>query len=187
MQEVIIPLVAATIGFLAKSAWDLYWKQRQERQSLTYRKRVDSLENQLSRFYWPVYIRLQKDKAVWDRILSRNKKKSEIDAKVGHAIDSGYLLPNHQETIRIIQENIHFARPDAALESVLSQYIRHVAIYGALRESGVIDRYPYDLGEPYPEDLFPLIESRTHTLQTEYDRLVGQLTAEPAIAAGQPR
>ena len=60
MKEAIISIAAAAVGFLAKSAWDLYWKQRQERQSLAYKKRVDFLDNQFSHFYWPVYIRLQK-------------------------------------------------------------------------------------------------------------------------------
>ena len=30
---------------------------------------ADFMAQQLSEFYWPIYIRLQKDNAVWDRIL----------------------------------------------------------------------------------------------------------------------
>jgi len=38
-----------------------------------------------------------------------------------------------------------------------------------------MDRYPYDLGEGWPENFFPLIETRTKELQAEYDHLLGEI------------
>jgi hypothetical protein len=72
MTEAAIGILSAVIGFLGKSAWDLFWKQRQERIALAHKKRIDFLGNQLSRFFWPIYIRLQMDNVVWERILDRS-------------------------------------------------------------------------------------------------------------------
>lgn len=53
MTEAVTTVLGAIAGFLTKSARDLYWKQRQDKKALQYRKRLDVLEQQLSRFYWP--------------------------------------------------------------------------------------------------------------------------------------
>lgn len=177
MPEAAITLLGAVVGFLAKSAWDLYWKQWQEHKSLQYHKRLDVLEQQLSRFYWPVYIRLQKDNAVWNRILDRSKGTEDLRARVGEAIESKVVLPNHQETVRVIQENIHLAQADKELEKLLLQYVRHVAVYAAMRDAGCRDMDPVTLGEPWPDKLFPAVAERTQRLQTEFDQLIGRVSA----------
>ena len=157
MAETVTTLFAAVAGFLGKSAWDFYWKEQQQRRDIQYRKRLDVLEQQLSRFYWPIYIRLQKDNAVWKRILDRSKGTEDLRAKVGDAIESKVVLPNHQETVRVIQDNIHLAQLDQKLEELLLQYVRHVAVYSAMRDAGCMDMDPIMLGEPWPEDLFSAI------------------------------
>ena len=177
MSEAVITLLGAMVGFLAKSAWDLYWKQRQEYKALQYSKRLEVLEQQLSRFYWPIYIRLQKDNAVWKRILDRSKGTEDLRARVGDSIESKVVLPNHQETVRIIQENIHLAQADKKLEELLLQYVRHVAVYAAMRDADCKDMDPIMLGEPWPDMLFPAVADRTLQLQAEFDQLIGRVPA----------
>ena len=42
--------------------------------------RLQLLGQQLSEFYWPLYLRLQKDNAVWERILDRSNGQDEGQA-----------------------------------------------------------------------------------------------------------
>ena len=42
-------------------------------------KRLEFLERQLSEFYWPLYIRLEKDRSIWKRILDINKETNSLD------------------------------------------------------------------------------------------------------------
>jgi hypothetical protein len=48
-------------------------------------------------------------------------------------------------------------------------YIRHVALYKAMRLAGIKDRFPDELGEPWPRELFPRIEAMAYKLQDEYE------------------
>jgi hypothetical protein len=122
-----------------------------------------------------VYIRLQKDNTVWERILDKDKGDKDLRAQIGTTIESKVVLPNHQETLRIIQENIHLARADKELEQLLLLYVRHVTVYAAMRDSGCTDKNPIMLGERWPEKLFPAIAERTLRLQAEFDQLIGRL------------
>ena len=130
-----------------------------------------------------MYIRLQKDNAVWKRILDRSKGTEDLRARVGEAIESKVVIPNHQETVRVIQENILLTQADKELEDLLLQYVRHVAVYAAMRDAGCKDMDPIMLGEAWPDKLFPVVAERTQRLQTEFDRLIGRATAEPGAAA----
>jgi hypothetical protein len=81
-------------------------------------------------------------------------------------------MPNHQEIVRTIEAKIHLAQSDAAFQAVLMQYVRHVAVYRAMRSAGINDRDPVSLKESFPGELFEMVKSRTEKLQTEYDGLV---------------
>lgn len=53
------------------------------------------IERQLSEFYWPIYLRLQKDNVVWRRILDRKKAQDDPLQKIGTEIEANFILPNH--------------------------------------------------------------------------------------------
>jgi hypothetical protein len=76
--------------------------------------------------------------------------------------------------LKIIESNIHLAQPDGVLEKQLLHFIRHVAIFEALREAGMTDVDPIAVGEPWPAGLFPAIESRLNKLQQDYDKELGR-------------
>ena len=46
-------------------------------------KRLEFLERQLSEFYWPLYIRLEKDRPIWERILDINKEEDSLERSLG--------------------------------------------------------------------------------------------------------
>jgi hypothetical protein len=56
------------------------------------RATMDFKARQLSEFYWPIYVTLQKDNAVWDRILDRNKG-DDVLRKVAVEIEKGKYCP----------------------------------------------------------------------------------------------
>lgn len=131
--------------------------------------RLQLLSQQLSEFYWPLYLRFQKGNAVWERILDSRNGQDEVRRRVGEQIETGYILPNHDDIVRLIESKIHLARGDDELLDVLVRYMRHIAVYKALRASDCRDVDPIHLQEPWPQQLFPLVEKRTRALQREFD------------------
>jgi hypothetical protein len=145
--------------------------QTREEWSLSHTKRVEFLERQLTEFYWPLYWGLQKDNAVWERVLDRDKLDT-TKQKIARGIERNFILPNHKEMVAIITAKIHLAETDPDLEPLLLAYIRHVAVYTAMRQDRNDNHDPKTQGEPWPEALFPMIAAHTKRLQKEYDRLV---------------
>jgi hypothetical protein len=141
-------------------------------------KRLEFLDKQLSQFYYPIYIRLHIDGVVWKRILDKREGNDELRRKVGDAIEKNVILPNHEEIVRIIQSNIHLAQCDAAAFEVMLRYVRHVAVYKAMREAGCHDRDPISLGEPWPDDFLPIVEKTTGASQQQFDALVAEKTGK---------
>ena len=115
--------------------------------------RQQLIEKQLSEFYWPVYIRLQKDNIIWRRILDRENEDDDFKRKVGTEIENGVILPNHEEIVEIIESKIHLTRTDNDLIDALLKYIKHVAVYKANRAAGYEDLIPIHLQEPWPKNL----------------------------------
>jgi hypothetical protein len=150
-------------------------------------KHIDFLEKQLSQFYWPIYMRLEIDSAVWEKILDRRNGEDEVRRKIGAEIEKTFILPNHEEIVRLMESNIHLAVPDPKTLQAMLQYIRHVAVYKAMRAAGCDDKDPIHLGEPWPDSLFPLIKKTVDDLQGQYDRLIGpaklQASSPPSGAA----
>ncbi|HEY1768029.1 MAG TPA: hypothetical protein VGG26_10250 [Terracidiphilus sp.] len=174
MNQTILAAVSAVAGFIAKSVWDLYWNRRESIAGVARQKRIDFLERQLADFYWPIYLRLQKDNVVWETILDRRPASDPLRQSIAGELDRKYILPNHEEVVRLIEAGMHLAQCDAKLENALLHYMRHVAIYRALRDTGCFDKDPIALGEPWPQELFPLIQERTKSLQKEYDLLISR-------------
>jgi len=137
----------------------------------TLKRGLDFRAQQLTDFYWPIYIRLQKDNAIWHRILDK-KSADEKLSLIATEIESKEILPNHNQIVEIIQSKIHLAQASADLQSALMQYVRHVSVYKAMRASGDNVRFPLDIGEVWPNTLFDLIESRTNFLQSEFDDIL---------------
>lgn len=172
LEPTILAGIGAIAGFVAKSLWDLYWKRRAAIAGLARQKRLEFVERQLADFYWPIYLRLQKDNVVWGTILDRSETDDPLRQSVAREVDLKFIVPNHDEVVRIIETRMHLAQPSKELEEALLRYIRHVAIYKAMRETGCFDKDPIALGEPWPKNLFPEIQQRTKELQKEYDQMI---------------
>jgi hypothetical protein len=131
---------------------------------------LQRIERQLSEFYWPMYLRLQKDNTVWRRLLDKGQEEDDPLRRIGSRIEIDFILPNHNELVKIIETKIHLAEPSAALQAALLSYIDHVAVYNAAIAAGCTDLHgsQRELLTPWPRELFPLIEDHTLKLQREY-------------------
>lgn len=173
-EAVVFTAIGAVLGFFGKTFWSALIK----RYETAHDKRVAFLERQLSELYWPLYMHLQRDNAVWERILDKGRL-DEGKALVGAQIETDVILPNHAATVTLITEKIHLlGHEDRSMIDLLLKYIRHVAVYQAMRATGDLVRFPKALGENFPNDLFAKIEDRTKGLQKQYDVLIGRMAAK---------
>lgn len=174
-MEAFLALVAAAAGVGLKVVWDSYVKQKSTIELEVWKIRATQLERRLSQFYWPIYLRLQRDNLIWREILPRfDRRANEDKLKLAHQIDEGVLLQNHLEILKIIEENIHLADLDSELESSLMAYVRHVDVFRSLRALGINKKDPIAFGEPYPKEFFNALEARLQRYQAEYDALIHQ-------------
>lgn len=182
-ENLMIALVGfccTTIGYFLRSFLDLFISAKQEKARIAIATRVERLSQQLSNFYWPIYFRLQKDNAVYQLMFEKKKADAQTPTKmlsqrIGIEIDKNFILPNHNEVIEIIENNVHLAGIDKELEDQILRYVRHVAVYNALRTSGSMEATPDEFGEVWPSKLFQLIEEQTHRLQREYEKLISSV------------
>jgi len=165
MPETLVALVAATAGFAAKSLFDAWANKKRELELEAWKLKVTTLQQRLAEFYWPLYLRLQRDNVVWSRILERSDD-SDTKRRIARQVEEGVILPNHREAVLIIERGIHVAAIDPEFEAEMLKYLRHVAVYTSARDAG-LDVDPLALNEPWPRDFFPMVESRLARYQSE--------------------
>lgn len=151
---------------------ELSVKRRLDSESLARLKDVDFRERQLAEFYWPLYLRLQMDNALWEWLGHVRANSSESDRRIAGVLEERFVLPNHREAVKVIQSKIHLMAKNVELEQLLLAYVRHVAVFDALRELQIRDRDPIHLGQPWPQALFPRFSDETKRKQEEFDRIV---------------
>lgn len=172
MIETLLAVIFAAVGAAIKSLWDAYAAKKKEIELQTWRLRAEQLEKRLSQFYWPIYLRLQRDNVVWEKILERQNPNDSERRDLAYQIEEGVLLPNHSEIVKIIEENIHLAGSDATFEKHLMDYMRHVDVYRSCRAAGIRDKDPIYFGEPYPQGFFDALSERLRKYQNEYEKLL---------------
>lgn len=170
-----LSLAAAGLGFAAGKLWEQYTEKRKAIEIELWKLRVAELEKRLREFYWPIYLRLQRDNVVWEKILKRWEKDAEAK-QLGHQLELDVTLPNHIEIVRVIEQGMHYVRGDKELEGALLQYLRHVDVYRSIRAAGITDKDPKYFGEPYPHSFFQAIDERVKRLQAEYDSILAEQT-----------
>jgi hypothetical protein len=166
--------ISAAIGVGLKSVWDRFFKYHDDVRFGSWKLRTEELESRLSKFYWPLYVRLQRDNVVWNKILHRFDQEKENDdkRKIAFEIESSIIIPNHKEIVNIIENGIYLANLDAELEEQIMIYLRHVDVYTSARAVGILDKDPVYFGEPWPSGLFDIVKDRLNRYQSEYDSLL---------------
>lgn len=157
-------IFAGVASFIGKSLWDIYQTNRT--------RKIQLIEKQLSLFYYPLLIRFEKDNVTWRMILDKRKDDGSLQEKIGRNVEKNIILPNHDEMIRIIEEQSYLCQ-DEEIEKMLVQYIKHIAVYKAIREAGDEMTFPrnYDKDLQWPNGLYDKILERTRLLQRKLDQL----------------
>jgi hypothetical protein len=165
-------MIGGGAGFLAAR----HLRRQDELQSLRRMKRVEWIERQLSEFYLPLQYALEKDGAIWFRIPGLGPDRTRLlpDA-TRRDLERKTLFPNQSRAVEIIETKFHLARADANLGRELLAFVRHVAVFHALRDAGLTTN-PISVGEPWPDKLLPLVRERTDRLQKEYEQLLTEIT-----------
>jgi len=169
--------VFAAAGYLSRLAVDKYASHRSSITLDLWRAKTEELERRLSEFYWPIYIRLQRDNTIWQKVLFKHKEHNPDDEELRNIaiqIEREIIIPNHLEIVEIIESNVHLSNMDAELENLILKYLRHVDVYSSTRACGILDKDPIAYGEPWPEGFFEAIEQRLRVCQGEYDEHMQQ-------------
>jgi hypothetical protein len=149
LAAVISGAIFGTVGYVMRTIWDSYTKYNEALRIEAWKIEVTLPEQRLSKFYWPIYLRLQRDNVVWKKILDRTES-DDSRRKIAYEIEKTVIIPNHLEIMKIIQSAIHLAGLDKELESLLMSYHRHIDVYTSMRSAGIYDRDPIAFGEPWP-------------------------------------
>ena len=72
--------VTFALGVAVKAGFDSFFRRRDDAQKFVMDKRVRFLEQQLSRFYWPIYLRLQKDNLLNEVLMGREQDPRAVQA-----------------------------------------------------------------------------------------------------------
>ncbi len=165
--QIFIPAIIAAVSFVGKAGWDIYSKQRDNR--------IKLIEEQLSQFYYPILIRLEKDNVTWDRMLYKNRDDGSLEEKIGEVIEETLILPNHDEILEVIDKKAYLCQDDNIIK-ILVDYIKHISIYKAIRASGDKHTLPRNLGEElsWPNPFYPTLKAKTTALQHTLNRLTGR-------------
>jgi hypothetical protein len=178
-QQLLMGVLLLLVGFLLNRAIENHKsKKAKENQEAKLRdeKHIEFLGRQLSEFFWPLYIRLEKDRSIWRRILDINKEKGSLEQRLGRQIEKNVILPNHKAMIEIIETRIYLAQPKKELIEELMKYVKRATEYQALRDADDLSHFSMDeIGTEWlHQGLFEEIESITNTLQSRFNKLVGE-------------
>ena len=169
--ELIFTLIGAAAGAALKVVWDAVIDRRKEIEKAQWDTRLQDLRDALSKFYWPLYLRLQRDNIIWNRIRDRASD-DERRRNLARRIEQEVLLPNHREMLRILETNLHLAIPDEAFDKEVLKYVRHADLYLCLRAAEIWDKDPINFDEPWPKGFYAAVESRLRALQKEHDNIL---------------
>jgi hypothetical protein len=139
-------------------------------------RKLTYLEKQLSEFYWPIFIRLQKDNVLWERVPNFFDNSNSLPQETNDYLEKEVLLRNHEEIGQIIESNFHLAEADSELSQEIFKYIRHVTVYLAIRKVNNFRKLnPIDFNEPFPPNFISLFNSKLSEIQNSYNDLVSEI------------
>jgi hypothetical protein len=172
--SILTPLLILIVGFFLNSYSERTKREHTQQEGVTNSKR-SYIEKQLSQFYYPIQLRLNKDNAFFTT--SRNEK---VDETLRKKIEDDFMIPNHEEILRIIDDHFDLIKNESEDDSqvkplinAIKAYERHVAIYKVLKGTGDL-RKPIQVGEKFPKEFFTLIDRRIADLENQRDKLLLQ-------------
>ncbi len=172
LEKGILALLIAIVGFWLSRTLESDKQDKVTSNKLTENK-IQTIEKQLSQFYYPVCFGLEKDNAIWPLSDRLSKDKNVVLPKVANDTVEAYLIQNHTKIVSIIENNIHLIQMDDQLQQSLNAYIRHVTVYSMIRKFPSLKNYkPISFRTEFPKKLIPTIKQRIEKLEKEHNRLI---------------
>ena len=138
-------------------------------------KGLETVEKQLSEFYYPIYFRLQKDNAIWRLSPKLNQNNQALPNEANEIIENEYILKNHKEIVEIIENKAHLIEINDELQEQINLYLKHMAVYDTIRKVDVLKKFnPIDFEAPFPKKFYLTVENRIKKLQEEHEKLLNQ-------------
>lgn len=187
VKDGLLAIVVVLIGYrISKSLEKLKTSEsilvELEKQTLTLKtslvqdvreRKIEHIESQLNKLYYPIFYRLQKDDALWRLSPRLSHRGGSLPEEVNDTLETKYILKNHLEIVNIIETNSHLLHANAELQEQVQAYIKHVAIYETIHGvDSLKDKFPEDFNSPYPHSFKKLIEAQIASLQGQYDQLL---------------
>jgi len=161
----IIALAAGSIGFVIRSAWDVWSSRREKTRVMRITQRIDNLDKSLQKFYWPLYIMICKD------IIVSRRKNYDKDTRI--KIEETVIVPNYKKMLKLLQKYTHLAEPDADFQEQILLFIKYASLYTSIRKGCDYKRSPKNYGATFPIKFIEYVEKYTNNLQAEYNTLLG--------------
>ena len=189
----IIGLVLLIIGYWLNKSLSRFKNDQAkllelEKQNLTLKNSIvqdkrerllENINNQLSKFYYPIYYRLQKDDALWRLSPILSSKEGALPLEVNDIIENEFILSNHLEIIDIIAANSHYIEDDPEFEEQIREYTKHVAIYSTIRRvESFKELRPEDFDSKYPKRFQRMVEEKIKELQTKHGKILDKMTID---------
>lgn len=175
--SIFTPMAVFLIGFYLNSGSEQAKREQANREEVIKSKR-QFVEKQLAEFYYPIQLRLHKDNAfftTWRELLLTG---GERNIGIAKKIETQFILPNHEEIIKIIDLHFDLIKNDMEFDTAtynlmdtIKVYQRHVAVYKLLKLTGD-SRRPAQVKQPFPKPFFRLIEDRIVDLENQRDSLL---------------
>lgn len=177
-----IPVIAIVVGLFGNVYLESV-KQLNANKSTQQKIKREFVDRQLSDFYYPIQMRLEKDTAVWELAgqLSEKNRRTTGD-EFSKYIENSVLIPNHDEIVSIISKNFGLIKnadekyDPKPLIDVINQYQRHFAAYKTLRTLGLYTLNPIDVckGCEWPQQFRKIIAMRIAELEQQREALSAQ-------------
>jgi hypothetical protein len=174
-----IPILILILGYY----FNLFAERDKKEQELKITQHTEQLrfvDKQLSEFFYPVKMRLERDTAVWEvSEVNQSKSKSKPDFVISKDIEANLLMPNHEEVMDLIKTKFHLlANPTETIElapllAAMNRYQRHVTIYKALYKSKD-GRLPGEVckGCEFPREFEVLINKHIKSIEKQRSELL---------------
>jgi len=165
------------LGLAFKYTLDAKKQRTDEAEKFALENRTAFLQQQLTRFYWPLYLVLEKDDLIYERLTERDEDPNSNASRLSIYIEANSVLPNHQAAAKVIEDFLYLAGAHEVVTACVA-YIRHVKVFEMLSAAGV-KTDPINQGAPYPKGFKDLLREHCMKLQAEYDQMIGQGVIPP--------
>ena len=105
--DLFIPIIVSPCFLVIKIIYDRYVSNKDKANEIRKSNELDKIKNKLTKFYWPLYIRLLKDYDIWSHFnIFSESFYDYIDNEIFDSNDPVFELPRCQFKCNVVYDNI---------------------------------------------------------------------------------